>query len=62
MMMLDHADAMSCLLQTLQTSSYIGDQATERRDILTLKHPIEHGVMTNWPWDDMENTTTFSEW
>ena len=37
---------------TDMADAYIADDAAAKRDVLTLKHPIEHGIVTSW--DDME--------
>ncbi|KAL8200147.1 hypothetical protein R6Q57_011486 [Mikania cordata] len=35
-----------------QKDFFVGDEARSKRGIVTLKHPVERGIVTNW--DDME--------
>ncbi|CAM4758414.1 unnamed protein product [Rotaria magnacalcarata] len=38
--------------ETCQGNSFIGDKAIKSKEILSIRYPIEHGIITNW--DDME--------
>jgi actin-related protein len=42
----------TAMMGTAKKDAFIGDDAQQKRGILRIRYPIEHGIVTNW--DDME--------
>ena len=50
-----HRGGMKC--DGEQGTWYVGDEAESKRDILSVKYPVEYGIITNW--DNMEKVRHF---
>ncbi|XP_056651951.1 actin, clone 302 isoform X1 [Monodelphis domestica] len=49
---LGYPQSINSMANTWQKAYYVGQEAQDNRSILTLNHPMQHGVVTSW--DDME--------
>jgi actin beta/gamma 1 len=47
-----------CILGVDCKDFYIGDEAMQKRGVLNISYPIEHGIVKNW--DDMENIFNYT--
>jgi actin beta/gamma 1 len=47
-----HLRRAATVIETSQKDQYIGNGAIANKEILSIRYPIEHGIVTNW--DDME--------